>query len=122
PRLAQGVVAIDSAGLGEQIGGELTDLMAGQPGLDTARGLLQLFYQDQKPVNERAVAEMAQMQLADGAWTAQQVVASAAFAGGRQLEAARLDPASVPVPVLMIWGEHDRVIPPRHAIDALARF
>ena len=122
PRLAKGVVAIDSAGLGEEIGAGLTDLMRGQAGSDTARSLLELFYQDQRLVNERAVAEMAQMQLADGAWTAQQAVASAAFAGGRQLEAARLNPASVPIPVLLIWGERDRVIPAQHAIDAVATF
>jgi pyruvate dehydrogenase E2 component (dihydrolipoamide acetyltransferase) len=122
PKLIHGVVALDSAGLGEEIGSELTDLMAGQAGTDTARGLLQLFYQDQKLVNERGVAEMAQMQLADGAWAAQQSVANAAFASGRQLQAARLDPAAVSVPVLLIWGEHDRVIPARHAIEALTRF
>jgi pyruvate dehydrogenase E2 component (dihydrolipoyllysine-residue acetyltransferase) len=122
PKLIQGVVALDSAGLGEEISSELTDLMGGQAGTDTARGLLQLFYQDQKLVNERGVAEMAQMQLADGAWAAQQSVANAAFASGRQLQAARLDPAAVSVPVLLIWGEHDRVIPARHAIEALTRF
>jgi pyruvate dehydrogenase E2 component (dihydrolipoamide acetyltransferase) len=122
PKLARGVVAIDSAGLGDEIGSELTDLMAGAAGPDTARGLLQLFYRDQKLVNERGVAEMAYMQQADGAWTAQQAVATAAFASGRQLEAVRLDPASVTVPVLLIWGEHDRVIPTQHAIDALAQF
>jgi pyruvate dehydrogenase E2 component (dihydrolipoamide acetyltransferase) len=117
-----GVVAIDSAGLGEEISATLTDLMAGEAGSNTARGLLQLFYQDQKLVNDRGVNEMAAMQQADGAWAAQQAVARAAFADGQQQEAARVDPASIRLPVLLIWGEHDRVLPTQHAVDTLPKF
>jgi len=117
-----GVVAIDSAGLGDEISAALTDLMAGAAGPETARGLLQLFYQDQKLVNDRGVTEMAAMQQVDGAWVAQQAVARAAFADGQQQEAARVDPASIHLPVLLIWGEHDGVLPMQHAVDALPKF
>ncbi len=117
-----GVVAIDSAGLADGISAELTGLMAGVAGPETARGLLELFYQDQKLVVDRGVTEMAQSQTAEGAWDAQQAVAAAAFADGRQLPAARISPASVAVPVQLIWGEHDRVLPMDHAIQALPLF
>ena len=96
--------------------------MAGAAGPETARGLLQLFYQDQKLVNDRGVTEMAAMQQVDGAWAAQQAVAKAAFADGQQQEAARVDPASIHLPVLLIWGEHDGVLPMQHAVDALPKF
>lgn len=122
PERVSGVVAINSAGLGETINGELTALMAGPAGTETARGLLQLFYDDQKLVADRGVSEMAQMQLADGAWPAQQAVANAAFAGDRQLDAIRIDPERVPVPVLLVWGEQDCVLPLGQAVDVLSRF
>jgi pyruvate dehydrogenase E2 component (dihydrolipoamide acetyltransferase) len=122
PDAVSGIVAIDTAGLGSEISAELTGIMAGKPGPDTARALLQLFYEDQKLVNERGVQEMAQTQQADGAWAAQQAVANAAFTGGTQVDAARIDPASISVPVLLIWGEHDRVLPMQHATATLAAF
>jgi pimeloyl-ACP methyl ester carboxylesterase len=62
------------------------------------------------------------MQTAEGAWPAQQAVANAAFAGDRQWPAARVEPAGISVPVYLIWGERDRVLPVAHAIAALSAF
>ena len=74
---------IDSAALGTSIVGELLELMAGGWRAETARGLLSLFFEDQKLVTDRGVDEMAGFQ-EDGGWQAQQAVADAAFAGGSQ--------------------------------------
>jgi pimeloyl-ACP methyl ester carboxylesterase len=117
-----GVVAMDTAGLGDEISTELTSLMTGQAGPETARGLLSLFYEDQRLVVDRGVQEMAQTQLADGAWRAQQSASQAAFGAGKQLAAARVDPAAVKVPVHLIWGGLDRVLPAKHALDSVAAF
>jgi pyruvate dehydrogenase E2 component (dihydrolipoamide acetyltransferase) len=117
-----GVVAMDTAGLGDHISSALTTLMEGHAGPDTARGLLALFYEDQKLVVDRGVQEMAQTQLADGAWSAQQSAARAAFAEGSQLAAARVDPGSVNVPIQLIWGERDRVLSSEDAFNALTSF
>jgi len=118
PELVRGIVLIDSAGLGSDISPELIALMAGDPGPDTARGLLELFYEDKRLVVERGVNEMAQTQLAAGAWSAQQAVATSAFPGGKQQSALRL--SAVKKPVMIVWGAKDRVIPFQHAIDALS--
>src|SRR5690606_10856415 len=83
PDLVAGLVLIDSAALGSEIGQELLDLMATDGGAETARGLLSLFFEDQKLVTDRGVDEMAGFQ-EDGGWAAQQAVAQAAFAGGKQ--------------------------------------
>jgi pyruvate dehydrogenase E2 component (dihydrolipoamide acetyltransferase) len=122
PDTVTGVVAMDSAGLGAEISDSLTSIMGGTPGPDTARSLLALFYEDQKLVVDRAIQEMAQSQQAEGAWPAQQAVANAAFADGTQRDAVRIDPASVKAPVLLLWGERDRVLPSAHATAALALF
>ncbi|MCC6791357.1 MAG: alpha/beta fold hydrolase [Thermomicrobiales bacterium] len=122
PDLVRGLVLINSAGLGEEIGAELIDLMAGEPGHATARGLLELFYEDMRLVLERGIEEMAQTQLAEGAWIAQQAVATAAFSGSSQQLGLPDRHPDVAQPVLIIWGAKDRVIPISHAIDALRTF
>jgi pyruvate dehydrogenase E2 component (dihydrolipoamide acetyltransferase) len=116
-----GLVLIDGAGLGREIGAELRLLMAGEAGRDTARGLLALFYHDQRLVLDRGVDEMAMTQMQQGAWPAQQAAANAAFddAGQRFDLPGRL--SEVAQPVLIIWGAHDRVIPMSHGVDAITR-
>lgn len=122
PDLVTGIVLINSAGLGDEISAELTSLMSGPPGQATARALLGLFYADQRLVLDRGVDEMAQTQLADGAWTAQQAVANAAFNGDAQRLSVRNRLGEVSQPVLIVWGAKDRVIPLSHAVDALHTF
>lgn len=120
PGIVTGLVLINSSGLGDEISPELLSLMAGAPGVDTARGLLGLFYEDQKLVVQRGVEEMAATQSAEGAWPAQQAVSNAAFAGGSQSISARLRHAEISKPVSIIWGAKDRVMPLSHAIAAIA--
>jgi pimeloyl-ACP methyl ester carboxylesterase len=115
-----GLVLVNSVGLGVEIAGELLDLMEGEPGKATARGLLELFFEDQRLVVDRGIDEMAQNQLANGAWAAQQAVAAAAFDRSGQRLAVRNQLAQVTAPTLVAWGARDRVVPLSHAIAAVS--
>lgn len=118
--VVSGLALVDSVGLGDEIATELLDLMDGEPGKATARGLLELFFEDQRLVVDRGIDEMAQNQLADGAWAAQRAVASAAFdRSGQRLEV-RNQLAQVTTPTLVAWGAKDRVIPVAHAVAAVS--
>jgi pyruvate dehydrogenase E2 component (dihydrolipoamide acetyltransferase) len=121
PELVAGLVLIDSVALGSDISADLVNLMASGGGSDTARGLLSLFFADQKLVTDRGVDEMTGFQQ-DGGWLAQQAVANAAFSGGSQSLGLEDALTTVDKPVLLIWGENDRVVPLEHAISALTVF
>ncbi len=121
PDLVAGLVLIDSAALGPAISDELLRLMGGAGGTETAHGLLELFFEDQKLVNDRGVEEMAGFQR-NGGWEAQQAVSDAAFSGGTQHFGIEQALVGIDKPVLLIWGEKDRVIPLSHAVDALSVF
>lgn len=119
PDLVAGLILIDSAGLGPDISPDLLDLMATGGGPETARGLLSLFFGDQKLVTDRGVDEMAGFH-ASGGWEAQQAVAREAFDCGTQQLGLVEQLPSITRPVLLIWGEDDRVIPLSHAVAALS--
>ena len=118
PDLVQSLVLVDSAGLGYEISAELTALMQGEPGHETARKLLDLFFEEKKLVADRGIEEMAQFQLAEGAWAAQQAIAQEAFSGSAQKIDLSDDLSALDKPVLIVWGAADRVIPLSHAVDA----
>jgi pyruvate dehydrogenase E2 component (dihydrolipoamide acetyltransferase) len=113
------VVLVNSVGLGNEISSALLDLYDGEPGTAAARALLDLFYEDKRLITDRGVAEMAQGQLAPGAWTAQRAAAAASFSRtGQTLNlVSRL--GEVKTPTLVVWGERDRVIPLDHATAAI---
>jgi pyruvate dehydrogenase E2 component (dihydrolipoamide acetyltransferase) len=120
PEAVAGLVLVDSVALGDEIAEELLDLMDGEPGKATARGLLELFFEDKRLVVDRGIEEMAQNQLAEGAWAAQRAVAAAAFDRGGQKPAIRNRLSEVTTPALIAWGAKDRVIPVAHAIGAVS--
>jgi pyruvate dehydrogenase E2 component (dihydrolipoamide acetyltransferase) len=95
--------------------------MADGAGVETARRLLSLFFEDQKLVTDRGVEEMAGYR-AGGGWEAQRAIADAAFADGSQSFGLENALASLTMPVLLVWGENDRVIPLDHAVAASTTF
>ena len=121
PEMVAGLVLIAGVALGSSVSGELVDFMTREAGPETARGLLSLFFEDQKLVTDRGVEEMVGYQR-DGGWVAQQAVATAAFGGGPPLTGAPVELSALAVPVLLIWGENDRVIPLGDAFGALTVF
>lgn len=121
PELVAGLVLIDSACLGSYVCEELIDLMTGEPGTDTARSLLTLFFDDPKLVNDRGVEEMAGFQQMGG-WEAQQALANSAFVNGKQRRDLQEQVPDIDIPVLLIWGERDRIFPMADAVSALMVF
>ncbi len=118
PDVVVGLILVDSAGLGEEINPELLDLVDAEPSSENARHLLELFYEDKRLVLDRGVEEMHQGRRRPGAVEAERAVAGAAFSRDGQQTGlpARLN--ELAVPVLLISGVEDRVIPVDHVLAA----
>ncbi len=118
PDLVVGLILVDSAGLGEEINPELLDLVDAEPSSENARHLLELFYEDKRLVLDRGVEEMHQGRRRPGVVEAERAVAGAAFSRDGQHTGlpARLN--ELAVPVLLISGVEDRVIPVDHVLAA----
>jgi pyruvate dehydrogenase E2 component (dihydrolipoamide acetyltransferase) len=109
---------VNSAGLGREVSGDLLDRIESEPSRDEARLLLELFFQDGRFIFDRGVEEMYAARMAPGADAAVKAVAASAFTrqGQQTVFLDRL--ADLEVPVLIVWGELDRVLPARHALAA----
>jgi pyruvate dehydrogenase E2 component (dihydrolipoamide acetyltransferase) len=119
PKLVRALVLVDSAALGLEINDELLDRIESAPSRDEARRLLELFFEDRRFVLERGINDMHAARNAQGADDAVKAIAASAFTrrGQNLVLVDRL--GELEVPLLVIWGELDRVIPSRHAVAAL---
>ena len=120
PKLVRALALVDSAALGSEIDGELLDRVESPPSRDEARRLLELFFENRRFVLERGIDDMYAARTGPGADEAVKAIASSAFArrGQNLVLVDRL--GELEVPVLIVWGELDRVLPSTHAVAALS--
>lgn len=110
------LILVDSAGLGDEINPEILDRIEAEPSEAEARALLSLFFHDQRLVLARGVAEMEQNQTAPGAAAAMRAIAAGAgFSREGQRTGLPERLGELELAVLIVWGEHDKVIPASHA-------
>jgi len=120
PKLVRALALVDSAALGSEISGELLDRVESEPSRDEARRLLELFFENRRFVLDRGIDDMHAARTSPGADEAVKAIAGNAFSrqGQNLVLINRLD--ELEVPLLIVWGEFDRVIPSRHAVAAIA--
>lgn len=118
PKLVRAVAVVDGAGLGKEISTTLLDRIEAPPSRDEVRGLLELFFADKRFVLDRGIDEMLAARTLPGADAAAKAIAAKAFSRDGQL--VRLDErlSEVTSPLLIVWGENDRVVPATQASAA----
>jgi pyruvate dehydrogenase E2 component (dihydrolipoamide acetyltransferase) len=119
PKLVRALAMVDSAALGSEINGELLDRVESAPSRDEARRLLELFFENRRFVLERGIDDMYAARTAPGADDAIKAIAASAFTrhGQNLVLVDRL--GELEVPLLVVWGELDRVLPATHAVAVL---
>ncbi len=119
PERAASLTLIASAGLGPEINGPFIDAFIRAGRRREAVEALNLLVCDPSLVSRAMVEEVLRYKRLDGVAAALATIAAAWFADGRQTLDLGERIATLPVPVQVIWGREDRIIPVSHA-EALA--
>ena len=121
PQAAASLTLIATAGLGPEINGGFIErfIRAGRR-REAAEMLAELVY-DPTLVSRAMVEEVLRYKRLDGVSAALETIARAWFADGRQSLDLAAQIGSLALPVQLIWGRDDRIIPVAHAAAHAAR-
>lgn len=119
PERVASVTLIASAGLGPEINASFIDGFVRASRRREAAEVLGLLVFDPKLVSRSMVEDVLRYKRLDGVSAALAKIAEAWFAGGRQSLDLTGRIAGLTMPVQLIWGRNDRIIPVAHA-EALA--
>ena len=115
PDRVTGLALIAPAGLGPDINVEYLDGFIGCDNRKAMKGLLQQLVADPELVNRSLVNDMLQFKRIDGVPEALATIADGFRDGNGQTVDLRAGLAGLDMPVKLIWGSVDRIIPASHA-------
>jgi pyruvate dehydrogenase E2 component (dihydrolipoamide acetyltransferase) len=115
PGRALSLTLVASAGLGEEINGDYLNGFISAASRRELKPALELLFADSGQVTRQLVDDVLKYKRIDGVDAALRSIAEHVFGDGRQhvLVADRL--AELGVPLLVLWGEQDQIIPAEHA-------
>jgi len=122
PDLVSSLTLIASAGLGPEINGSFIDGFVRMARRREAVEILGLLVHDPALLSRTMVEDVLRYKRLDGVSAALARIAEAWFAGGRQLLDLTDRIATLAMPVQLIWGREDRIIPVTHAEGLASRF
>ncbi|HWT23492.1 MAG TPA: acetoin dehydrogenase dihydrolipoyllysine-residue acetyltransferase subunit [Solirubrobacteraceae bacterium] len=106
---------VDAAGLGEEIDREYIEGFIEASGRRDLKPVLQRLFADEGLVTRQMVDDVLKYKRLDGVQEALRAIGGALFADGRQRHVLAGDLGAYDGPLLVVWGEQDRVIPAAHA-------
>lgn len=115
PDRAASLTLIDSAGLGPEINADYISGFIEAGRRRDLKGVLQLLFADPDLVTRHLVDDVLKYKRKDGVDAALRALAADLFPDGHQAVDLRGDLAGLDVPVLVIWGARDQVMPATHA-------
>jgi pyruvate dehydrogenase E2 component (dihydrolipoamide acetyltransferase) len=115
PGRALSLTLVSSAGLGEEINGDYLDGFITAGSRRELKPALELLFADSGQVTRQLVDDVLRYKRIDGVDAALRSIAEHVFGDGRQhvLVGDRL--AELGVPLLVVWGREDQIIPAEHA-------
>ena len=115
PDLVSALTLIAPAGLGAEINGAFIAGFVRMQRRKEAQETLSFLVHDPALVSRRMIEDVLRYKRLDGVDTALQTIARAWFDGDRQRVRVRDQLASLRIPLRIIWGKDDRIVPPSHA-------
>jgi pyruvate dehydrogenase E2 component (dihydrolipoamide acetyltransferase) len=122
PQRAASLTLIASAGLGPEINGRFIDGFVRACRRREAVEVLNQLVDDPALVSRAMIEEVLRYKRLDGVAAALTTIAEAWFAGGRQHLGLTERIDALAIPIQLIWGRQDRIIPVAHAEALAARF
>ncbi len=122
PERVSSLTLISSAGLGPEINGPFIEGFVKVGRRREAIEILNLLVYDSGLVSRTMVEEVLRYKRLDGVSAALARIAEAWFPGGRQSLDLTDRIATLTIPVQLIWGREDRIIPVAHAEALASRF
>jgi len=122
PERVSSLTLISSAGLGPEINGPFIEGFVKVGRRREAIEILNLLVYDSGLVSRTMVEEVLRYKRLDGVSAALARIAEAWFASGRQLLDVKERITALAMPVQVIWGREDRIIPVTHAEALASRF
>ena len=113
PERVQSLALIASAGLGEEINGDYIEGFIAANRRKEMRDALKLLFADPELVNRQLVNDVMKFKRLDGVDEALRKIADKLFPGGKQADVP--DISGVEVPMLVVWGAEDKIVPVAHA-------
>ena len=115
PERVTALTLVAPAGLGDEIAEAFVAGFLSETRSRKLRPVLEMLVADPGMISADMVEDVLKFKRLDGAPAALGAIAEANFAGGRQKASLRDRLAGVSVPVAVVWGEADQILPARHA-------
>jgi len=115
PRLVRSLTLISAAGLGQEINAKYIDGFVASESRRDLKPVLQYLFADAELVSRSMVEDLLKYKRLDGVQAALRGLASALFKDGRQGRNLVEDLAKLTLPIQVVWGAKDAIIPAAHA-------
>ncbi len=112
---AASLVLIASAGLGPEIDGDYVDGFVSASRRKDLKPLLEKLFANPKLVGRQLVEDILKYKRLDGVETALRTIATEFCPGGKQAAVFREQMGQLPMPILVIWGAEDLILPVSHS-------
>ncbi len=112
---ARSLTLISPAGLGDEIAMDYIESFIAAKRRKQLKETLGALFADPELVTRDMIEEVLRFKRLDGVQAALETIASTVFAGGTQARSVRDELAGLDVPVQILWGREDRIVPVAHA-------
>lgn len=120
PTRVASVTLVNSAGLGGEINGGYIDGFVSAASRKELKPVVEQLFADPALVNRQLLDDLLKYKRLDGVPELLTALGRSLFGGGRQSDTPALELEGSGIPLCVVWGEVDRVIPASHAANAPA--
>ncbi|HUN90482.1 MAG TPA: acetoin dehydrogenase dihydrolipoyllysine-residue acetyltransferase subunit [Burkholderiaceae bacterium] len=120
PRVAS-LTLVNSAGLGPEINMAYIDGFVSAASRRELKPVVELLFADPGLVSRQLLDDLLRYKRLDGVTGLLQALAASLFGAGKQADLPGRELGSIDVPLLVVWGAKDQVIPAGHAKSAPSR-